>query len=156
MFSENIYFLLARIWYEPLIEEYVFVSFTTSHTLIRSWWISISKIYHFFITFKLTHVSRKMTPKIFSRVIISKVLPFDQAVITCVHEFLDMLQSRNWMFPLGISCRFLHCMSKELWYITSSLLSDEWRSSYSRHSSYTRNSIIVLEVIFWNGFDKHK
>ena len=129
---------------------------TTSHTLLWSWWIATSKLYLFFITWILTHVSRKTTPKIFSHVIISKVLIFDWVVLTWIQVVLDMGQSRNWMFPLGISCRFLHCMSKELWYITSSLLSDEWRSSYSRHSSYTRKIIIVFEVILWNGFYKHK
>ena len=97
-----------------------------------------------------------MDPKKLSHMIMIKVLQIDWIITTSVHEVMDMGQSSNWTFLLGLSYRFLHWMFKEYWKITSSILSDVWRSSYSHHYSYTRNTIIILEVIFWNGFDKHK
>ena len=97
---------------------------TTSHTLLWSWWIATSKLYLCFITWILTHVSRKTTPNIFSHVIISKVLRFDWVVLTWIQLLLDMGQSRNWMFPLQLRHRFLHCMPIELLYITSSISRD--------------------------------
>ena len=117
-------FELAHIWYDPLTEDDVFV-FTTYYTLIWSWWIVIGKLCLLFIPWNITHVSRKTIWKILSHVIISKVLPFYHAVLTCVHEVLEMSHSRNRTFTLGISSRFLHCMSKTFWYITSSILFDE-------------------------------
>ena len=88
--------------------------------------------------------------------IISKFLPIDQNMINSVPELLEMGYSSNRTFLLGFICLSLHCLLEEFWQITYSILTDGRRSSYSFHSSYTKNIIIILEVILWNGFDKQK
>ena len=51
----------AQLWDEFLRKESVF--FYTFRTLLWSWWITIRKLNPCFITFIITHVSGKWTPK---------------------------------------------------------------------------------------------
>ena len=58
--------------------------FVAFHTLLRIWWIAISKLIIFIIFCILTHESWKSSPKLLSHMIMSKVLPIDLVTLWIV------------------------------------------------------------------------
>ena len=105
-------FVLAQIWDEPLTEGAVFdlLWLLILFFEMMSFHQQTLPVFYYLHTYP---GKPKTTSINLINVIISKFTPYDKVALTCVHVVLDMVQSSNWTFPIGLSRHLLNWVSKE-------------------------------------------